>query len=563
MECSQSITFDALPDRTYGEPDFELTATASSGLEVSYVSSDETVAILDGNTLSILKIGATTITASQAGNDDYLLADNVEQILTVIIRPITVSAEALQKNYGDDDPALTYTITSGNLVGSDEVTGELSREAGEDVGDYEIFQNTLTAGSNYTLTYISDDLTISTRPITITADDQSKTYGEVDPELTYTITSGNLVDDDELTGELSRDAGEDVGTYAILQNTLSAGDNYDISFVSADFTITKADQTISFDALQEMNVTDEDFELTATSSSELPVSYESSNSLVAIINGNVVSILSGGETTITAGQPGNNNFNAASPVEQILVIVDAEKTNQSITFTTIPDKTEGDAPFDLSATASSGLEVVFSVVSGPATINGNTLTLTGPGTVNVMASQAGDETYHPAEEVERSFCSNPAKPAITVQGEDTESPTLVSSATAGNQWFKGAQPLSGETGTTLVVDEFGIYRVQVTIDGCSSEISSNAALVITGDVDTMHGKVIPYPNPVTDMLHIGGISTPVVGVMATDATGKAIEMNFHQQSDVVRVPVSNLAVGNYILRIAEREKLHQVKFIKK
>jgi hypothetical protein len=518
---------------------------------------------LDGNTLSILKIGATTITASQAGNDDYLLADNVEQILTVIIRPITVSAEALQKNYGDDDPALTYTITSGNLVGSDEVTGELSREAGEDVGDYEIFQNTLTAGSNYTLTYISDDLTISTRPITITADDQSKTYGEVDPELTYTITSGNLVDDDELTGELSRDAGEDVGTYAILQNTLSAGDNYDISFVSADFTITKADQTISFDALQEMNVTDEDFELTATSSSELPVSYESSNSLVAIINGNVVSILSGGETTITAGQPGNNNFNAASPVEQILVIVDAEKTNQSITFTTIPDKTEGDAPFDLSATASSGLEVVFSVVSGPATINGNTLTLTGPGTVNVMASQAGDETYHPAEEVERSFCSNPAKPAITVQGEDTESPTLVSSATAGNQWFKGAQPLSGETGTTLVVDEFGIYRVQVTIDGCSSEISSNAALVITGDVDTMHGKVIPYPNPVTDMLHIGGISTPVVGVMATDATGKAIEMNFHQQSDVVRVPVSNLAVGNYILRIAEREKLHQVKFIKK
>jgi hypothetical protein len=65
------------------------------------------------------------------------------------------------------------------------------------------------------------------------------------------------------------------------------------------------------------------------------------------------------------------------------------------------------------------------------------------------------------------------------------------------------------------------------------------------------------------MLHIGGISTPVVGVMATDATGKAIEMNFHQQSDVVRVPVSNLAVGNYILRIAENKKLHQVKFVKK
>ena len=63
---------------------------------------------------------------------------------------------------------------------------------------------------------------------------RSKVFGEADPELTYEITSGELVaNGDAFTGGLTRDPGEDVGTYAITQGTLSLGDNYDITFEGA------------------------------------------------------------------------------------------------------------------------------------------------------------------------------------------------------------------------------------------------------------------------------------------------------------------------------------------
>jgi hypothetical protein len=79
------------------------------------------------------------------------------------------------------------------------------------------------------------------------------------------------------------------------------------------------------------------------------------------------------------------------------------KSNQTISFAATPDKIVGTPPFALTATASSGLAVSFSLVSGPATISGNTVTLTGLGTVVVRASQPGDPSYNPAPDVERSF----------------------------------------------------------------------------------------------------------------------------------------------------------------
>jgi uncharacterized delta-60 repeat protein len=77
--------------------------------------------------------------------------------------------------------------------------------------------------------------------------------------------------------------------------------------------------------------------------------------------------------------------------------------SQTIAFPPIPDKLTTDAPFTVSATASSGLPVTFAVVSGPATVAGNTLTVTGPGTVTVRATQAGDGSYAAAAAVEQTF----------------------------------------------------------------------------------------------------------------------------------------------------------------
>ncbi|MEZ4825146.1 MAG: PKD domain-containing protein [Bacteroidia bacterium] len=125
-----------------------------------------------------------------------------------------------------------------------------------------------------------------------------------------------------------------------------------------------------------------------------------------------------GDGNTASGVTASHTFNAIGNYLVVLTVTDdsaatsntsvsisaTDKLTQSITFDPLPNKLTTDAPFGLSATASSGLPVSFSLVSGPATLSGNTLTLSGvAGTVTVEASQGGDATYHPATTVSQSF----------------------------------------------------------------------------------------------------------------------------------------------------------------
>ncbi len=84
----------------------------------------------------------------------------------------------------------------------------LTRAAGETVGLHAIGQGTLALTTNYALTFVGADLTITARAVTVAADAKSKTYGDADPALTYQITSGSLAFSDGFTGSLARAAGE-------------------------------------------------------------------------------------------------------------------------------------------------------------------------------------------------------------------------------------------------------------------------------------------------------------------------------------------------------------------
>jgi len=82
-KVDQTITFETLRPYNLSELNFTLTATASSGLPVSYTSSNPTVASVSGSTVTLLKEGTTTITASQPGNDKYYEALKISRSLTV------------------------------------------------------------------------------------------------------------------------------------------------------------------------------------------------------------------------------------------------------------------------------------------------------------------------------------------------------------------------------------------------------------------------------------------------------------------------------------------------
>jgi hypothetical protein len=174
-------------------------------------------------------------------------ADQLTRIVNIVPRKVTVTADDVTKVYGETIPSnseLTYQVSHQDgldgLIGDDTLSGELDAEiSAPDAGTYDILQGTLSDPKYEIVSFEKGFLTITPAPLTITAGAKSKTAGDKDPALTYTV-SGSLFYGDTLTGKLARPAGETAGTYLINQGTLSAGSNYEITFVGAIFTINKA-----------------------------------------------------------------------------------------------------------------------------------------------------------------------------------------------------------------------------------------------------------------------------------------------------------------------------------
>ena len=181
--------------------------------------------------------------ASITATTGYALTKNSTGNLTVNKAALTVTANAGQsKTYGNADPALTYT---SNAVNGDTFAGTLARAAGENVGSYAINQGSLNVGTNYTLTYIANNLAITPRALTVTANaGQSKTYGNADPVFAYNVGGLGLANGDTLSGLLSRVAGETVGNYAINQGALAVSTNYQLTYAGNIFSILIPSATV-------------------------------------------------------------------------------------------------------------------------------------------------------------------------------------------------------------------------------------------------------------------------------------------------------------------------------
>ncbi|MFP5436165.1 MAG: beta strand repeat-containing protein [Bacteroidia bacterium] len=188
----------------------------------------------------------------------------------------------------------------------------------------------------------------------------------------------------------------------VFNVTLSATNAAGTGTAALTFTVEKGDQVITFDALPSKDVNDPDFDLTATSATEAinPIVYTSSNPAVATVTGATVHIVGIGSAVITASQPATADYNAAIPVNQTLVVTSASLANQTISFDPLADQTYGNAPFELAATATSGLAVTY-MSSNPAiaSVSGTTVTIHNVGTVNITASQSGDSNYNAATDV--------------------------------------------------------------------------------------------------------------------------------------------------------------------
>jgi hypothetical protein len=121
---SQTISFNTIPTNvTYGDVDFNLIASSSSNLPITFSSSDPAIVSILGTTVTVLGAGTVTITASQVGNSEYEPALDVNQTITILPKTLTVSGIVVNDKIYDGTPIAT---TSGGLIegviNSDEVT---------------------------------------------------------------------------------------------------------------------------------------------------------------------------------------------------------------------------------------------------------------------------------------------------------------------------------------------------------------------------------------------------------------------------------------------------------
>ena len=211
----QNITVSEITEKTYGDTGFkvEVTKDAVSNLDAfTFTSSNPSVAeISTDGMITIKAAGETNITVKQAGNDTYAPFEKTQKLVVKKVS-ITVTAEAKSKKIGAADPELTFTYT-GDLVGDDKLTGKLERQAGEDVGKYDILIGTLAINDNYDITYNKAIFEIfdKTPQNIIVADFGEKTYGDaafavsVTADATANLTNYTFESDNTDVAEITAD----------------------------------------------------------------------------------------------------------------------------------------------------------------------------------------------------------------------------------------------------------------------------------------------------------------------------------------------------------------------
>ncbi|MFY7817415.1 MAG: beta strand repeat-containing protein [Akkermansiaceae bacterium] len=330
----------------------DLTVTPPSGLEVSLASTSGfadqiNLTATDGSvaaTTLYVRLKATapagsynsaSIVISGGGatsqNCATTASGNTQATKTLTITGLTASNREYDAT---TDVSVTGTAEFSGLVNEETFTPSGSvtwafanKSAGASkslvrTGDY------AAPSANYTVTQPSLSANITVKELTVTGAvvttrpyNTTTTAGILGATLSGMIGSDVVTLTNDTTGVFAQAnvgeniavtttmglAGADAGNYSIVQPTLTG-------------TIVKADQLITFGELGSRSIADPPITLAGVANSTLPVSYASSNPLVASISGNTLTILALGTTTITATQDGNENYNPAIAVERVLVV---------------------------------------------------------------------------------------------------------------------------------------------------------------------------------------------------------------------------------------------------
>ena len=407
IKADQEITLN-LEARDYEDINstFEMDGYASSGLHITYESSNEDVAVISGaNEVLITGIGTTQITANQSGDLLFNAAPKVIRSLEVTKAEQTITFEEISDIWvGEEVISLAASTTSGldvdyEIVGPATLNGSVLQLTGTGTVVVTAVQD---GNDNYSAaTDVVREFNVFKETQTITFEEIADIWigeGSVDLAATssasldidYAVVGPAAVIDNEL---------QFTGSGLVKVTASQAGsDFYEAATdVVREFNVFKETQTITFEEIADIWIGEGSVDLAATSSASLDIDYAVVGP--AAVVDNTLQFTGSGLVKVTASQAGSDFYEAATDVVREFNVF---KETQTITFEEITDTWIGDGSLDLDATSSAGLAIEYDIV-GPAMVEDDRLQLTGVGLVKVTAKQSGSDFYEPASEVVREF----------------------------------------------------------------------------------------------------------------------------------------------------------------
>ena len=486
-----------------------------------------------GGTYAITPTGATA-----QGNYSVTY---VSGTLTITAKAVTVTANDIEKTYGDADPTLSATIEG--LVNNDPesvISYTISRAEGENVGSYTITPTGATEQGNYTVTYPTGTLTIKKKDLTVTAKDKAITYGEAPANngVRYGTFAFNE-DENDLGGELTYTYNyaqyDDVGSgsYTITPSGLTSSNNYELRFVPGTLTVKRKEVGIG----EWSNTT-----VTYNGSAQAPTATVTTGT----VHGDVVGVevtggINAGSYTATASgltgdKAGNYKLPNPAPTSPFTinkarlmeVIIDNNEltyngTEQTVTITSV--------------TAGDGINVTISdVPSEDYDVSGNSATNAGTHTVTVTP-KSPSTNYDADVSVSESYTigqksigdgTNPATAnGITIDitwNDDEDDPYIV-------EVKDGETLLTKDTDYAFSPSPTGNHNTKyytVTIAGANNYKDSFSAKYANVKFDSNGSEgAMYYGTFVADADHATPASmTPYIITSVANNTATAVELDY-------------------------------------
>ena len=314
---------------------------------------------------------------------------------TGTVSPITVSGLTNSTPY-------TFTVKAKNSAGTSIASAESNSVTTTGTGTPPPTKTSQTIGSiSFNPATLAPAGTttasaVATSALTVTFTSKTSSVCTVSGDVVHGVTAGTCTIAADQSGN----------------DTFSAAPQVTKNIAVAAETSGLTGQTIVFDAAPTVTVGGTGTVSATGGASGNAVTFTASPASVCTSSGAIITGVAAGTCTVTANQAGNTTYSAAAPTTQTITV---GKRSQTITFTPSSTVTYGDAPVALIATASSGLTPSFALVSGPATLTGSSLTITGVGSIVVKATQAGTTSYSAATDVQRTITV--AAKALTVTAD--------------------------------------------------------------------------------------------------------------------------------------------------